>query len=549
MSLPAFLLLIATAIQVVGPLFSYPERLRWLIWLAIPVLVGWQVWHDSVLLSLMPVYLLLASLFLSFLYRSFRRWREKSTRWRYWLRGIAVLFSLLLLAVPVTEATVVPFDHEDYRRQSWTEAFDGLHATLEERYAFGEWKQIDWDDLYATHYPNVVAAERSGDREAYYVALRDYIYTLPDGHVSIYSDFHDEVERAAIGGGFGFAVLKLDDGRVIAHIVEAGGPAAQAGLTWGAEILEWDAQPISEAAASVPTLWASRPPATAETLSIVQHQLLIRAPAGAERTVTFRNQGESQTQTATLNARDDSYRTYEKSVYWQMYEAPTEAVRYEVLDGGVGYIQVASLEPSPNVPNPAQEVDRAVQQMQDEDVQALLLDVRGNRGGLDTLVPRMMSYFAPVRLHYEDITYYNRLFKDFQKLLSLHVKPNDQQFVKPVTVLVDHRTKSSGEGFGLIAKSLPNVSVVGMHGTDGSFGMSSASVLLPEGINVGYPWGQSVDQDGVVQVDSNHLLKGGVQPDIAVPLTLETAKAIYVDGDDVVLDFAHDLLKKQLAER
>ena len=86
--------------------------------------------------------------------------------------------------------------------------------------------------------------------------------------------------------------------------------------------------------------------------------------------------------------------------------------------------------------------------------------------------------------------------------------------------------------------------VVGMHATDGSFGLASAFVSVPAGIEVIYPWGQSLNQAWVVQVDSNHLLEGGVQPDVSVPLTFETAKSIYAEGDDVVLDFAHDLLQR-----
>ena len=545
MSLPALLLVAATAVQVVGPLFSYPRRGRRLLWLVILGLLGWQLWHDSLLLGMVPVYLLLVVMFLAFGYRSYRLWRGKSVGRRRWLRVVGVLLSLPFLAIPVLEATLLPLEPADYRQASWTDAFDGLHETLQQRYAFGEWKRVPWDDLYAEHYPDITKAARSEDREAYYAALRSYIFNLPDGHVSIYSDFHDEAMRAEIGGGFGFAALRLDGGRVIAHIVEAGGSAARAGMTWGAEILRWDNKPINEAVQEVPTLWASRPPATLETLSIARHQLLTRAPVGTERRVTFRNQGASQAQTVTLKARDDSYRTYEKSVYWQMYESPIEAVQYRILEDDIGYIHTSSLESSPNVLKPAEEMERAVQHMVDQNVQALILDVRGNRGGLDTLVPQIMSYFAPVKLHYEDISYYNRWVETL-KLMSLHIKPNDLQFINPVTVLIDHRTKSSGEGFGLVAKRLPNANVVGMHATDGSFGMSSASVFLPEGIEVGYPWGQSLDKNGVVQVDSNHALEGGVQPDVLVPLTFETAEAIYLGNDDVVLEFAHDLLQKQL---
>ena len=303
--------------------------------------------------------------------------------------------------------------------------------------------------------------------------------------------------------------------------------------------------PVREAAASVSTMWASRPPATVETRSTTQHQLLTRTPIGAERTVTLRNPGESQARTATLTAYGDSYSSHETSGYWQMAGPTTEPVSYGVLEDNIGYLRIASLEFSPSVPDPVEEVDRAMQHMVDEEVQALIIDVRGNRGGLDTMIPPMMSYFTPTRLHYEHITYYSRRIKKL-RLASLHVNPNERQFTKPVVVLVDHRTKSSGEGFGLVAKSLPSVRVVGLYGTDGSFGMASAAVPMPAGIEVIYPWGQSLDQAWAIQVDSNHLLEGGVQPDLLVPLTFETAKAIYVDGDDVVLDFAHDALEGQL---
>ena len=292
-------------------------------------------------------------------------------------------------------------------------------------------------------------------------------------------------------------------------------------------------------------MWASRPPATKQNVSLAQHQLLTRAPIGAERTVTFRNPGEAEAQTVTLTAYNDHYWTYERSVYGQ--NLPSEAVEYRVLNDDIGYLRIASLSPSPNVPDPIEEVDQAMKHVIDKKVQALIIDVRGNRGGLDTVVPAMMSYFTPERLHYEDIAYYSTRVKALT-LTSLYTKPNDQQFTKPVTVLVDHKTKSTGEGFGLVAKSLPNANVVGMRGTDGSFGMVSASVLLLTGIEVGYPWGQSLGQDGVVQLDSNHRLEGGVQPDITVPLTFEAARAIYLGDDDVVLNFAYDVLRDQLSD-
>ena len=79
----------------------------------------------------------------------------------------------------------------------------------------------------------------------------------------------------------------------------------------------------------------------------------------------------------------------------------------------------------------------------------------------------------------------------------------------------------------------------------GSFGITGGEIDLPADIRIIYPFGQSLDETGIVQVDSNHLLAGGVQPDIRVPTTFETAQAIYVENMDVVLDVAIDFLLQE----
>ena len=48
-----------------------------------------------------------------------------------------------------------------------------------------------------------------------------------------------------------------------------------------------------------------------------------------------------------------------------------------------------------------------------------------------------------------------------------------------------------------------------------------------------------------IQVDSDHTLQGGVQPDVRVPLTEESARAMYIEGRDVVLEFAERFLQEE----
>jgi carboxyl-terminal processing protease len=61
---------------------------------------------------------------------------------------------------------------------------------------------------------------------------------------------------------------------------------------------------------------------------------------------------------------------------------------------------------------------------------------------------------------------------------------------------------------------------------------------MPGGLTVEYPGGQSLDENGVVQLDSDWSLEGGVTPDIRVPLTAETVRAQFKDGHDVGLETA-----------
>ena len=112
-------------------------------------------------------------------------------------------------------------------------------------------------------------------------------------------------------------------------------------------------------------------------------------------------------------------------------------------------------------------------------------------------------------------------------------------FAGPIAVLVDEWCMSACEGIALIArKRAGGGHVVGFHGTHGSFGMSGAEVLMPEGLTIEYPHGQSLDANGVVQLDSDWRLEGGVTPDIRVPLTTDTVRAQFKDGRDVVLETA-----------
>jgi carboxyl-terminal processing protease len=88
---------------------------------------------------------------------------------------------------------------------------------------------------------------------------------------------------------------------------------------------------------------------------------------------------------------------------------------------------------------------------------------------------------------------------------------------------------------------LPDGAVIGFGGTNGSFGMVGAEIALPGGYTLGYPFGRSVDHNGVVQLDSRNGV-GGVAPDLRVPKTLENLLA-FAAGTDVELQYAVKYLR------
>ena len=103
---------------------------------------------------------------------------------------------------PIQEIFFGGLKTTDYSQDTWTDAFEKLNDHLSRDYALGAWKRIDWKTLHDVTAPKIADAERTGDRAAYYLALREYLWSLNDGHVRLLG--HDDgLRHAAIKGGYG----------------------------------------------------------------------------------------------------------------------------------------------------------------------------------------------------------------------------------------------------------------------------------------------------------------------------------------------------------
>jgi len=517
-------------------------------------------------------------------------------------RRPALIFSLLLCAVLGAGFSLDRPRHTDLGGLGWSAAFSRLCGLLAREYPFGAWKGIDWTAIERELGPRVADAEARHDRRAWYRALRELVFSLRDGHAHLLGD-DGGLERAEVGGSFGLEVVELDDGRVLAGRIAAGGPAARAGLRCGAEIVRWNGVAAARALAAVPVLWSERPPATREGARLEQARLLGRAPGGTRATVSFRDPRatvDGGGAGATVETRELVAvaaprgrppclraaelllgRTLETRTLVAEAAGAAEAKGAAGAAGvaeaagapGVGYVRIRFELPTLRTPFPEHTLRRALARFASDRLPGVIVDVRGNCGGLDAMVPPLVAPLLREAMFYEMPGVYRREgyeSRDGGKDLAsqpsqgaragrespeggqdlrrgvgelapdprqaITVLPRPPLYRGRIAVLIDGDTVSAGEAVPLLLKGLPGVAVIGLHATQGSFGIGLKSVRMPGGLEVIFPHAQSLDAAGAVEVDADARGRGGVEPDLRVPLTAAVVDRWYGRGEDVVLE-------------
>ena len=454
---------------------------------------------------------------------------------------------------------------EDLSSLSRTEAFERLHERLSTEYAFTEWKGVDWQALYTEHQPAVAAATNAPD---YLVALRGYLGEIPDGHVGIRpaDDAGTAVVQDAVtaqsGGGYGMGLAELDDGRVIAAAVAPGSPAANAGMATGAEVLTWNGLPVAEAISGVQIsgLVGVSNAATSEAQRLEQVRMLARGPVGTRAAITFVNPGQAEPATMEVQTASDNLEWSKLLTFVPIPDLEAPPVSSRMIDSDVGYIRLTAIaNPADLAAYPAAVADQftaAVTDLQAQGATGLVVDLRSNIGGYDSLAATICGLFAEERSVYEIQSYYDtetgqfveftvddRIGEQGEIVDALWVEPSPQAFTGPVVALVNPRTISSGEGVAMCIARAPQGAVAGFHGTNGSFGLAAPGIVtMPDGLAVSYPIGRSLDANRVIQLDSRDGI-GGVAPNVEVALTAEAALA-YAAGEDVELTAAVEYLRR-----
>ena len=422
----------------------------------------------------------------------------------------------------------------DFSKLSYSEAFDKMAEKFKNEYAFTELKKIDWNAKAAEFRPRFVDAEKNKDQHAYALALRDFLWSIPDTHVGFSTSLLDDDFVTDISGGLGFAIRETDDGKVIANYITAAGPAEQAGMLWGAQIVSLDGKPIADVVdAAVP--WSS-PFSNPVIKRLQQLRYATRFKlAKGQVEVKFTNPGASE-QTATLPVNDERA-SFASASFFAGQSDTALPVEFDMLPSGFGYVKISSF-----LDNDVLSIlvwERAIKYFNDNKVPGVILDMRVNGGGSGWLADQMAAYFFDQEIVVGNMAKYNEGSGDF------YMDPADEtrmippraelQYSGPVAVLVGPACASACEFFSYDMSINDRATFVGQYPTDGAGG-SVEDFMMPEDITVQITIGRAVDAQGKI-----HLEGKGVAPTVKVPVTLETLQR-QANGEDVILHAAESFL-------
>jgi C-terminal processing protease CtpA/Prc len=422
---------------------------------------------------------------------------------------------------------------KDFSSLSYTEAFDKMFEIARKEYAFNgiAGKAPDWDALYAQLQPRVKQAESDHDAQAYYLALRDFTWAFKDGHVGVGGgQIETEIFTTATEGGFGFAIRDLDDGRVIVSYVVPGGAAATAGILVGAQVTEFNGQPIS-AAIDATESWAS-PQSMESSVRYQKSRYLTRAPLGTTATVTFTNPGD-QPQTVTLTAYAER-QSFASTSTFLGYDANGLPVEYKILPSGAGYVKINSNYDDLNLI--IRLFERALKTFKAAELKGIIIDLRQNSGGAPL---GLAGFLTENEIALGQLQYYSEATGKFENEGQPEkITANETQYhFDKMVLLVGPACASACELEAYGFSQVPGMIVAGQFPSSGTEAeVARGQFILPEGFSLQIPTGRFVLPDGTIFLEGQ-----GVPLTVRVPINETTV----LTAEDMVLKAAEGIVTGQ----
>ena len=319
---------------------------------------------------------------------------------------------------------------------------------------------------------NLIQQDYYGDlpteEDMTYGAIRGVLNTLDDPYTGFLEPDRAAMSREDRSGefeGIG-AYVTMNEGLLEIANTFKGQPAEQAGLRRGDIVLKVDDTPI-------------------ENMSIYEAITLIRGPAGTPVRLTILREGEEPFEVEVVRAR---------------IEVPV--VEPEMREDGVAYVRMNDFSSDASA-----KLADAIRPMLDQNPKGLILDLRGNPGGLLNEAILTAGLFLPK----DDLVVIERMKKGTEQLIQSPVEPIAPDI--PIVVLVDAGSASASE---IVAGALQDHQRAVLIG-EKTFGKGSVQAPI------------ELSNGGELRVTvarwftpNDRAIHGeGLEPDVAVELTQE----------------------------
>lgn len=330
-------------------------------------------------------------------------------------------------------------------------------------------------------------------------AIQGMLSTLKDPY-SVYMDkdtarqFSETLESSFEGIG---AEVSMIDGKIVIVSPFKDSPAEKAGLKPNDQILKVDGKSV-------------------EGLDLYEATLKIRGKRGTKVTLEISRQGLKEPLTVEIK-RDE------------IPQITVYSDEKKVNGKDIGYIELTSFSE-----NTAQEFKTQLKSMEKDGIDGLVIDVRGNPGGLLSTVEEIARELVTNKKPYVQIEKRNG---ERDRFFSLLKKPKPY----PIAVLVDKGSASASEILAGALKEAQGYPLIGEH----TFGKGTVQQPVPmvDGSNIKltlYKW---------LTPDGNWIHKKGIEPDIKVsqpnifhthPLKIE--KALEKDMNNEQVKYSQQML-------
>jgi carboxyl-terminal processing protease len=337
-----------------------------------------------------------------------------------------------------------------------------------------------WDLIQQDYYGDLPTEE-----EMTYGAIRGAVNTLGDPFTAFIEPETATINREDDSGtfeGIG-AYVSMRDGRLVIVSTFRDQPAEEAGLRRGDIVLQVDDTPI-------------------ENMSIYEAIALIRGPAGTLVQLTVLREGEEPFEVEVTRARID-----------------IPVVESELREDGIAYVQMFDFST-----DASEKLKGTVQEMLGQEVQGLILDLRGNPGGWLHEAVLTAGLFLPK----DDLILIERLKDGTERPFRTSEQPTAPDI--PMVVLVDGGSASASE---IVAGALQDQGRATLIG-EKTFG--KGSVQIPHQLSNGAELRVTIAR---WFTPNDRAIHGeGLEPDITVELSTEDFEA----GLDPQLDRAAQYL-------